>query len=91
MKFPASLDPLEVTVKQKEQIRCLNMKSIELKLPVTNLYTMSSGHIDLCTFFGIWDIARALANCQHPCFFGTQILKYLRNFTHVVLLKYSNT
>ena len=50
---PASLDPLEVSVKQEEQIWCLNMKSIELKTPVTNLYTMSSGHMDLCTFFGI--------------------------------------
>ena len=45
--------PLEVSVKQEEQIWCLNMKSIELKTPVTNLYTMSSGHMDLCTFFGI--------------------------------------
>ena len=45
--------PLEVSVKWEEQIWCLNMKSIELKTPVTNLYTMSSGGTDLCTFFGI--------------------------------------
>ena len=38
---------LEVSVKQEEQIWCLNMKSIELKTPATNLYTMSSGHTDL--------------------------------------------
>ena len=50
---PASLDPLEVSVKQEEQIWCLNIKSIELKSPVFNLYTMSSGCMDLCTFFGI--------------------------------------
>ena len=32
---------------------------------------MSSGHMDLRTFFGIWDTDRALANCQHPSIFGT--------------------
>ena len=51
--FPASLDPLEVSVKWEEQIWCLNMKPIELKTPMTNLYTMSSGHMDLYTFFSI--------------------------------------
>ena len=45
--------PLDVSVKWEEQILCLNMKSIELKTPVSNLYTMSSGCMDLCTFFGI--------------------------------------
>ena len=44
---------LEVSVKWEELIWCLNMKSIELKSPVSNLYTMTSGHMDLCTFFGI--------------------------------------
>ena len=71
LKFPlppASLDPLEVSVSWEEQIWCLNMKSIELKSPVFNLYTMSSGHMDLCTFFGTWDTDRAIANCQHPSF-----------------------
>ena len=32
---------------------------------------MSSGHMDLCTFFSIWDTDRAVANCQHPSIFGT--------------------
>ena len=32
---------------------------------------MSSGHMNLCTFFGIWDTDRALANYQHPSIFGT--------------------
>ena len=50
---PASLDPLGVSVKWEEQIWCLNMKSIELKTPVTNLYIMCSGCMDLCTFYGI--------------------------------------
>ena len=50
---PASLDPSRVSVKWEEQIWCLNMKSIELKTPVTNLYTMSSGCMDPCTFYGI--------------------------------------
>ena len=50
---PTSLDPLGVSVKREEQIWCLNMKSIELKTPVTNLYTMSSGCMDPCIFYGI--------------------------------------
>ena len=37
---PASLDPLRVSVKQEEQIWYLNMKSIKLQTPVTNLYTI---------------------------------------------------
>ena len=71
LKFPlppASLDPLEVSVRQEEQIWCLNIKSIELKSPVFILYEMSSGHMDLCTFFVIWDTDRAIAHCQHPSF-----------------------
>ena len=32
---------------------------------------MSSGCMDLCTFFSIWDMHRVLANCQHPSIFGT--------------------
>ena len=44
---------LEVSVKWEEQIWCLNMKSIELKTPVSNLYTMSSGCTDLCTLYDI--------------------------------------
>ena len=40
-----------------------NIKSIELKSPVSTLCAMSSGHMDLCTFFGIWDTGRAIANC----------------------------
>ena len=48
-----SIDPLGMFVKWEEQIWCLNMKSIEVKTPVTNLYTMSSGCMDLWTFFGI--------------------------------------
>ena len=32
---------------------------------------MSSGCMDLCTFFSIWDTHRALANCRHPSIFGT--------------------
>ena len=27
--------------------------------------------MDLCTFFGIWDTDRVLANCQHSSIFGT--------------------
>ena len=50
---PASLEPLGLSVKQEEQIWCPNMKSIELKTPVTNPYTIISGHMDLCTFCGI--------------------------------------
>ena len=50
---PFSLYPLGVSVKQEEQIWCLNMNSIELKTPVSNLYTMSSGCMDICTFYGI--------------------------------------
>ena len=32
---------------------------------------MSSGCMDLCTFFTIWDTDRALYNCRHPTIFGT--------------------
>ena len=32
---------------------------------------MSSGRMDLCTFFTIWDTDRALYICQHPTIFGT--------------------
>ena len=70
----ALLDPLEVSVKQEEEIWCLNMKSIELKSPATKFYTMSSGCMDLCAFFGIQDTARALANCWHPSFFSTLMI-----------------
>ena len=45
--------PLGVSVKWEEQIWCLNIKAMELKTPVTNLYTMSSGCMDPCTFYGI--------------------------------------
>ena len=45
--------PLGVSVRLEEQIWCLNMKTIELKTPVTNLYIMRSGCMDLCTFCGI--------------------------------------
>ena len=30
--------------------------------------------MDLCTFFSIWDMYRALANCQHPSIFGTLVI-----------------
>ena len=50
---PCFIGPLDMSVKQEEQIWCLNMKSIELKTPVSNHYTMSSGHMDLCTSLGI--------------------------------------
>ena len=62
---------LDGSVRWEEQIWCLNIKSIELKLPVSSICNMSSGCMDLCTFFGIWDTDRALANCQHPSIFGT--------------------
>ena len=77
LKFPlppASLDPLEVSVKWEEQIWCLNIKSIELKSPVSTLCAISSGCMDLCTFFGISDTHRAIANCQHPSIFGTLVI-----------------
>ena len=71
---------LEVSVKQEEQIWCLNIKSIELKLPVSTLCKMSSGCMDLCTFFGIWDTDRTIVNCQHPSFFGTFVIFALQCF-----------
>ena len=90
LKFPlppASSDPLEVSVKWEEQIWCLNIKSIKLKSPVSTLCTMSSGCMDLCTFFGIWDTARALANCQHPSIFGTfAILLYSVSYMSLSLV-----
>ena len=63
--------PLGVSVKWEEQIWHLNMKSIEFKSPVSIVYNLSSGRMDLCTLYGIWDTARALANCRHPTFSGT--------------------
>ena len=83
LKFPlppTSLDPLEVSAKQEEQIWCLNIKSIELKSPVSTLCKMSSGCMDLCTFFSIWDTDRAIANCQHPSIFGTLVIFALQCF-----------
>ena len=74
LKFPlppTSLDPLEMSARQEEQIWCLNIKSIELKSPVSTLCKMSSDCMDLCTFFSIWDTDRAIANCQHPSIFST--------------------
>ena len=62
---------LEVSVRQEEQIWHLNIKSIELKWPVSLVCKMSSGCMDLCTFFTIWDMHRALANYWHPSIFGT--------------------
>ena len=62
---------LEVSARWEEQIWCPNIKSIELKLPVSSICKMSSGHMDLCTFFSIWDTDRAVAKCQHPSIFGT--------------------
>ena len=63
--------PLEASVRWEEKIWCLNIKSIELKSPVSPICKMSSGCMDLCTFFGIWDTDRALANWGHPSIFGT--------------------
>ena len=83
LKFPlppASLGPLEVSVKQEEQIWCLNIKSIQLKSPVSTLCEMSSGCMDLCTFFGIWDTDSAVANCQHLSIFGTLAIFALQCF-----------
>ena len=74
LKFPLPPLPwtlLEVSVRWEEQIWCLNIKSIELKSPVSSICKMSSGCMDLCTFFGIWDTDRVLANCQHPSIFST--------------------
>ena len=65
---------LEVSARWEGQIWCLNIKSIELKSPVSSICKMSSGHMDLCTFFGIWDTDRAVANCQHPSIFGTLVI-----------------
>ena len=65
---------LEVYARWEEQIWCLNIKSIELKSPVSSICEMSSGRIDLCTFFGIWDTDRAVADCQHPYIFGTLVI-----------------
>ena len=56
MKFPlppASVDPPRDVCEVGRTNMVPNMKSIELKTPVTNLYTMSSGSMDLCTFCGI--------------------------------------
>ena len=38
---------------------------------MSSICEMSSGYMDLCTFFGICDTDRAVANCQHPSIFGT--------------------
>ena len=35
--------------------------------------------MDLCTFFSIWDMHRALANCQHPSIFGTLVIFALQS------------
>ena len=63
--------PLGVSVKQEEQLWHLNMETIKLKTPVTSLYIVFSSCMDSCTFCGIWDTTRALANCWHPSFFST--------------------
>ena len=62
---------LEVSARREEQIWLLNIKSIELKSPVSSICEMSSGRMDLCTFFSIWDTDRAVANCRHLSIFGT--------------------
>ena len=36
--------------------------------------------MDLCTFFGIWDTDRAIANCRHPSIFGTSVIFALQYF-----------
>ena len=61
----------EVSASWEEQIWHLNIKSKELKLPVSFICRMRSSRTDLCTFFTIWDMHRALANCRHPTIFGT--------------------
>ena len=35
---------------------------------------MSTGCMDLCTFFSIWDTHSALANCWQPSIFGTLVI-----------------
>ena len=62
---------LEVSARWEEQIWHPNIKSKELKSPVSFICRMSSSCMDLCTFFTIWDTHRALANCRHPTIFGT--------------------
>ena len=83
LKFPLSshfLGPfLEVSARWEEQIWCLNIKSIELKWPVSFICEMSSGCMDLCTFFSIWDMHRALANCWHPSIFSTLVIFALQS------------
>ena len=71
LKFPlpsTSLDPLEVSARQEEQIWCLNIKSIELKSPVFTLCKMSSGHMDLCTFLVSGTLIEQLLIANTPLF-----------------------
>ena len=65
---------LEVSVRWEKQIWHLNIKSKELKWPVSLVCKMSSSLMDLCTFFTIWDMHRALANCWHPTIFSTLVI-----------------
>ena len=51
-----------------------NIKFEELKWPVSLVCKMSSGCMDLCTFFTIWDTDRALYNCRHPTIFSTLVI-----------------
>ena len=69
-----------MSTRQEEQIWCLNIKSKELKWPVSLVCEMSSGCKDLCTFFTIWDTDRVLYNCRHPTIFGTLAIFHSRVF-----------
>ena len=68
---PCFLGPPRGVCKVERTNMALNIKSIELKSPVSTLCKMSSGCMDLCTFFGIWDTGRAIANYWHPSIFST--------------------
>ena len=78
---------LEVSARQEGQIWHLNIKSIKLKSPVSSICEISSGCMDLCTFFSIWDTDRAVANCRHPSIFSTLAIFALQcSYTSLILV-----